>query len=348
MIVGGDVGGSSTRVAVADHTGRVLAVAVGGTGNPHIVGPTAAAAEIRHALSRAWAAVDSAQSGAESNTAPPILSCVIGLAGLTGVRNDASFAEAATPPLFPAPVFVSDVEVAFASATPRGSGSVVISGTGAIAGRIVDHQPISTQGGWGWLLGDAGSGYWLGREAVRSTLAAWDQGVPLGPLQREVAARTGCASRDELVAECYANPPSWLARFAELVSRHGDTDPLASRIVERAVDALVTLTASVQPSADEPLALAGSVLSPPSLVGRRFRARLDGSGSTEAAADRRTVACGEVVACRDGVVGALWTAARRASVGSEAVFHQLVKTAGLARCYTGNIAPDEIAPDEFG
>src|SRR4051794_889639 len=60
--------------------------------------------------------------------------------------------------------------IAFASATPAPSGTVLIAGTGTVATRITDGVITATAGGLGWLLGDEGSGFWLGRAAVRATV----------------------------------------------------------------------------------------------------------------------------------------------------------------------------------
>ncbi len=66
------------------------------------------------------------------------------------------------------PRVLSDAETAFASATAEPDGTVLVAGTGSIAGRIRDRRMTTTTGGYGWLLGDEGSAFWLGRQAVRA------------------------------------------------------------------------------------------------------------------------------------------------------------------------------------
>jgi glucosamine kinase len=51
---------------------------------------------------------------------------------------------------------------------------------------VADHRLTRTADGHGWLLGDDGSGFWLGREAVRATLRALDAGEPPGHLAGSV------------------------------------------------------------------------------------------------------------------------------------------------------------------
>lgn len=59
---------------------------------------------------------------------------------------------------------------------------MLIAGTGATAGSVADQRWTRTADGHGWLLGDDGSGFWLGREAVRSALRTLEAGEPPGRL----------------------------------------------------------------------------------------------------------------------------------------------------------------------
>lgn len=69
----------------------------------------------------------------------------------------------------------SDIEAAFASAPGHpADGLALVAGTGAVAARITGRVCTATAGGDGWLLGDDGSGFWLGREAVRAALRMAD------------------------------------------------------------------------------------------------------------------------------------------------------------------------------
>ncbi len=67
-----------------------------------------------------------------------------------------------------------DAFIAHYGAFEGGPGVIVTAGTGSIAyGRNSEGEEARI-GGWGWMLGDEGSGYWIGREAVRAVLAAWE------------------------------------------------------------------------------------------------------------------------------------------------------------------------------
>jgi glucosamine kinase len=312
LVVGADVGGTTTRVAVAaleDAPGRsagVLAVAQGGTGNPNLVGLAASAAEIRTATERALAGVEGT-----------VVAAVFGLAGGSRATADAGYLAAAVPArVGVVPVLVSDLAVGFSSATPLPQGSMIIAGTGAVAGRVVGDLVQDRRDGWGWLLGDRGSGFWLGRQAVRATLDALDEGRPPGPLHRAVLAEAGVGDFAGLVRACYAQPPTWLARFAPLVSRCADEDAVAGRIADEAADLLAATLASVHPDPDEPVVLGGSVLATLGPVRTRFAARLPPTL--------------RLLSAESGMVGATWVAARRLGRHSDSLHHRLTTSVRTA------------------
>jgi glucosamine kinase len=312
LVVGADVGGTSTRVAVAalddtpDRRAGVLAVARGGPGNPNLVGVAASAAEIRSATERALAGLEGT-----------VVAVVVGLAGGSRATAESGFLGASVPAEVDVlPVLVSDLAVAFSSATPAPDGCVLVAGTGAVAGRIAGDQLRDRRDGWGWLLGDGGSGFWLGREAVRATLDVLDEGRPPGPLHQAVLAEAGVPDHLSLVHACYAHPPTWLARFAPLVSRWADEDEAAGRIADQAADLLAATLAGVRPRLPEPVVLGGSVLATPGPVRTRLRSRLP-AGLT-------------LLNAESGLVGATWIAARRLGRHSEPLHRRLSETVRTA------------------
>lgn len=302
LVVGADVGGTSTRVAVADLDGQVLAVATGGPGNPNLVGLTGSAAEIRSVTERALAGLPG-----------PVRAVVLGLAGGSRAAADPAFLRAARPSDLEVPaVLVSDLAVGFSSATAAPEGCMVIAGTGAVAGRVVGDEVQARRDGWGYLLGDHGSGFWLGRAAVRATLEALDEDQPLTALSTAVLAEAGAEGYLELVSACYVHPPTWLARFAPLVSRHAEEDAVAGAIADEAADLLAGTLARLEPRPDEPVVLGGSVLATPGPVRDRFAARV-----------RPGL---QLLSAESGLVGATWIAVRRLGRASEALHARLVAT----------------------
>jgi N-acetylglucosamine kinase-like BadF-type ATPase len=306
LLLGADIGGTATRVALSTVAGEVLGVAAGPAGNPNSVGLEVSAQRIRTVAEQCLV-----QAGPDA--ADRVVAAVIGLAG--GARADQAFRDAVRPPGVTVRArLVSDLAVAFSSATPAPEGYVLVAGTGAVAGRIVTGELGERRDGWGWLLGDEGSGFWLGREAVRATLTRLQAGTePLGSLAEAVIRRAGTRDPVAIVQLCYANPPVWLSTFAELVARHAD-DPVATAIADRAAAHLVDTLLDLDLDPVLPVVLAGSVATRPGPVRVALRARLD----------LRLV--NPVLTAESGLVGALWLAAGTSGHPDEAVHTRLARS----------------------
>jgi glucosamine kinase len=131
-------------------------------------------------------------------------------------------------------IICGDEEIALDAAFHGGPGVLVIAGTGSnIVGRCADGS-MHSAGGWGPMLGDEGSGHWIGVEAIKSALRAQDRGVETCML-KDIESHWGLHSQGELVA--FANRRSRV-EFAELtavVARCADDgDALAASVLERA------------------------------------------------------------------------------------------------------------------
>ncbi|WP_238334822.1 N-acetylglucosamine kinase [Kribbella amoyensis] len=310
LVLGGDLGGTSTRIVIADHDGKVVGRGAAAGGNP-TSHPASAAANFGQAIHQALAGL-----GDGPLDPTMVKAAVIGAAGGSALSKpevraqfDAAWTGAG---LVCAPDFIGDLEVAFASGTPASDGVVLIAGTGAAAGLVRDHRLIRTADGHGWLLGDDGSGFWLGREALRSLLRALDLGEPIGALGEAVVAavlpdrdpdavaqREGYdVLRDDLIRTVNSRPPVLLAELARtVVSSYEQDDPTARALVKRAADLLTETVRRVRTTSDNgPLVLAGSVAGDSSPVGRLLRQNL------------RDHFPGDVLTARDGVGGATWLA----------------------------------------
>lgn len=302
VAVGVDIGGTSSRALAVYADGRVAGRGSSGGGNPNSHPPGLAAKRVAEAVA------DALPSGSA------VAGCMLGMAG------ESKFTDPAVVSVFETALreagvgcridVVSDAEVAFASATASPDGTVIIGGTGSVAARIVGRRKESWRGGWGWLLGDEGSAYWIGRQAVRSTLAVLQSRGTVGPLARavldsavdepftdDVMGRRLALSR--LITAANSEAPIRLARFASLVSDLAPTDPAAADIVAEAAGLLAEQAhIARRPGETTPVVLAGSVIGPGRPVGEALRERL--SGETE------------VLFAPDGAVGAAWLAALEA------------------------------------
>ncbi|MFI7409531.1 BadF/BadG/BcrA/BcrD ATPase family protein [Streptomyces sp. NPDC049627] len=175
-VVGLDAGGTRTRAVLAPlRDGGPEGEGVGGPGNALTV-PGAQLTEhlaeaLAHAVPEALrsrvVAVAGGFAGA-SRTAPDEPGRVKAHAALTVALSRLGI-DAASVEIH------SDIEAAFASAPGHpADGLALVAGTGAVAARITARACTTTAGGDGWLLGDDGGGFWIGREAVRVALRMAD------------------------------------------------------------------------------------------------------------------------------------------------------------------------------
>ncbi|MET8353952.1 BadF/BadG/BcrA/BcrD ATPase family protein [Micromonospora sp. NPDC005206] len=305
VVVGLDVGGTSTRATALTLTGERLGTGRAGGGNPTSHGAEQAATELLKALRGALADVDPTRVAAGT----------IGLAGAARLLADpagrAAFDRAWQDAGLRCPYAVhGDALVAYASGTAAPDGTVLIAGTGAITAQVRDLRLDRVADGHGWLLGDAGSGFWLGREAVRRLLADLDAGRAPGALATavltdllgspEIAARP----RDTVDATIQAvtrRPPIELARLAPLVvTAAADGEPVATALLTEAAAHLVDSVGRIRPAgAVTPFVLGGGLLTGNTPLAAAVRAEV---GRHWPDAPLRTAG--------DGAAAAAWLAAR--------------------------------------
>ncbi|WP_460061736.1 N-acetylglucosamine kinase [Streptomyces sp. YKOK-I1] len=182
----------------------------------------------------------------------------------------------------------SDIETTFAAAPGHpADGLVLVAGTGAVAARIAARVPAATSGGDGWLLGDDGSGFWIGRAAVRAALRATDgRGAPTALVRavgRELGLPPGIlpprgygvtdtvrwsatlrtAYRAHLLPALTDRPPVRLADHAPLVvAAAQEKDTVAAEILREAARRLAETVSALTPRPGEPLVVTGGLLAP--------------------------------------------------------------------------------------
>ncbi|MCO1597739.1 ATPase, partial [Micromonospora sp. RHAY321] len=305
VVVGLDVGGTSTRATALTLTGERLGTGRAGGGNPTSHGAERAAAELLTALRGALADVDPDRVAAGT----------IGLAGAARLLADpagrAAFDRAWHDAGLRCPYAVhGDALVAYASGTADPDGTVLIAGTGAITAQVRDLRLDRVADGHGWLLGDAGSGFWLGRESVRRLLADLDAGRTPGTLTTAVltelmgSAEIAPRPRDTVDATIQAvtrRPPVELARLAPLVvTAADDGEPVAAALVAEAAAHLAESVDRIRPpAAVTPVVLGGGLLTGDTPLAAAVRAEV---GRRWPQAPLRTAG--------DGAAAAAWLAAR--------------------------------------
>ncbi|MEU4693642.1 BadF/BadG/BcrA/BcrD ATPase family protein [Actinoplanes sp. NPDC023714] len=248
LVVGVDAGGTASHAVVATAAGVVAGRGRAGPGNPLSAGPAAVEA-LAAALRQALSTVDPAA----------VVGGVLGLAGSSACA-DPAFTAALETEWRRAGLrcrwrVVGDAVTAFAAGTSASGGAVLIAGTGAVAAEIQEHQIVRVTDGLGWLLGDEGSGHWLGVQALRAAVRAWPS-----PFATAVAAEAGAGDRDRLIGWAQELHHARIAALAEVVcARARAGDPQATAITAGAVARLTATLDGLGPVGG-PVVLAGSLL----------------------------------------------------------------------------------------
>ncbi|MEV4760972.1 BadF/BadG/BcrA/BcrD ATPase family protein [Micromonospora sp. NPDC049559] len=326
IVVGLDIGGTSTRAAVFSLSGERLGTGRAGGGNPTSHGAEQAAAQLRAALDAALVGVapERARAG------------VIGLAGLGRLLADpagrAAFDAAWLAAGLRCPYEIhGDALIAYASGSADPAGTVLIAGTGAIAAQVRDLTLDRISDGHGWLLGDVGSGFWLGRAAVRRALADLDCQRELAPVSVRVLTELLGSAKveprhrdtvDRLVQTVTRRPPLELAALAPLVvAAYADGDEAAREILTEAAGHLAGSVARIRPAGDtSPVVLGGGLLTGDTPL----------AGAVRTALARRWPDA-PLRTAGDGAAAAAWLAARSLpEVTDPAVLHdRLLATSSI-------------------
>jgi N-acetylglucosamine kinase-like BadF-type ATPase len=125
---------------------------------------------------------------------------------------------------------------------------VIISGTGSIAYGRSSLNEAARAGGWGHVLGDEGSGYWIGRAALRAVLREADRRGPQTALTPLLLEHFGVDAAQDLIHEVYQNKlqPSAIGALAHCVqTAFGEGDQAATGILRAAADELESSGLSV-------------------------------------------------------------------------------------------------------
>jgi glucosamine kinase len=227
FVMGVDGGATKTLAAVLDLRAKTVHVGHGGPSNEDAVGARAAVQALLQAADEAIAAagIDAGELGA----------AVLAIAGTDTEHVARGVREARTD----AWLVVNDVVAAWATATGGGPGVAAIAGTGSnVFG--VGGEGESTRawraGGWGHVLGDEGSGYWLGVESIKAALRHREASGPATALSEAALAFFEVESVEAMAQAVYGKPLSKgeIAAFAIETARLAQQgDAVARELYER-------------------------------------------------------------------------------------------------------------------
>ncbi len=259
-VIGVDGGGTKTRAVVLDHDGREVGRAEGGPAIASARDPLGAAQAVA-GVARAAAAAAGVQTPVE-----------VVWAGLSGAGREAARSavelELGRTGVARMVRVGTDVEAAFHDAFGHGPGILLIAGTGSIAWGRSESGREARVGGWGRHIGDEGSGYAIGVEALRRIARQADGRARETNLRKVILDHLRLAGPDDLVQWSADASKSQVAALAPVVTLAAEVgDEVAAEILARAVDELVghvlTLLETLGPWHEPPhLALGGGLLQP--------------------------------------------------------------------------------------
>jgi glucosamine kinase len=270
LYLGIDAGGTKTECVLAGPTG-VLGRSIAGSCKVLRVGRDVAAHELSSAVHQALA-----DAGCEKQD---VTSCCVGLAGASH-PDVFSWMRTTMAALLDAPcMIVGDHLIALEAAFRGGPGVIVISGTGSIAFARNAQGVTARAGGWGPIISDEGSGFWIGRLAAGRAMRAWDAGRNSALLDQIMVAWR-VRTREEMVAVVNASPGPDFSALAPLVAEAaGRGDATAVRILQEAGRELAGLAESVlwklwREAPDATVRAAGGILQGLPMVCEGFRESL--------------------------------------------------------------------------
>ena len=269
-VIGIDAGGTKTVGLLADEVGTVLREARGGGANLRVHGELG----VEKSLFQVIDALDPPQ---------PVDALCLGIAGVA-VEADRAVVHDLLRRLGirRAVRIVNDAEVALVAGAEDGHGIVLVAGTGSIAFGVDPAGKSARSGGWGYLLGDEGSAFWLGHAAVRAGIRAADGRGPATILFDRICEHLGLHEPGLLVEWFYDQELSRtrVAQLARLVEEAAaDGDETAQDLLDQGARHLARAARAVERRLDFPgpfpLVLSGGAFRACPSLARRLEARLD-------------------------------------------------------------------------
>jgi glucosamine kinase len=297
VILGIDGGGTNTRAAIVAN-GKVVGTGQSGSIKRLRVGAEAAEANLRAALKEAFAQsgmkdIDAASCGVASASMPGITEWIAAVFSDFGIEKFE---------------VVGDEVIALDAAFQGGPGILQIAGTGSnTIGRAADGSRESA-GGWSSRLGDEGSGYWIGVNAVRRALHAYDREEPTEVIAK-VSEIWGTPTMDDFINLGDSTPGPDYAALAPVIHELAEAgDPVAVGVLGQAAADLVAFVLLVRSklrrkhkiAGEVPVAWTGSVIEKTPMVREAFFKGLRDGAPAMPVAEHAVVS----------LDGALWRAQR--------------------------------------
>jgi N-acetylglucosamine kinase len=237
-VLGIDAGGTKTVCLLADERGRVIAESRGGGANLQASGEL----EVEKVLHDVMVSVL-----AQHDVVPAAI--CLGIAGVDRPDDAAVIRGIMRRIGFRTPaIVVNDALIALVAGAGDAPGIVIVAGTGSIAYGRNKANHAARAGGWGYLLGDEGGGFWIGRAALSAAVKGFDGRAPHTQLTERVLNHLHLAHPSDLVHRIYDGEPGRraISDLAAVVMAAADAgDAVAQSIIAAAGAELTAAALSV-------------------------------------------------------------------------------------------------------
>ena len=262
LVLGLDIGGSSSRARLAEG-GRTLSEASAPGANVALIDPGVVEERLTSLI--------------EQLGSPHPATCCAGAAGAEVPAGKRRLEELLARLLPGASVLVVHDTRLILAAAGLDVGIALIAGTGSVAYARSDDGHEARAGGWGWMLGDEGSGAWIVREALRELMRRREEGVQLSVLGERMLVATESDDLLETISrvQLYHEAGQWAALAGEVFDSLA-LDAGAARIIDSAADALASLAlrAGAKVGVDGPVVMAGGLITSFPDLASRVQARV--------------------------------------------------------------------------
>lgn len=278
-ILGIDGGGTKTDAVLLAPDGSLATHASAGASNVQLVGADEAALVV----------LDLARQCCKqaSCKATELQAIGVGLAGAGRESDRTLFRERLMAQarkvrfVLPTLLIETDARVALEGALPTSAGIVLIAGTGSVACAKAEDWRIHRVGGWGRVLGDAGSAYSIGREAVQAALRVFEGRGDATLLTNQVLSFFGIERIEEIITLVHQGKADLAAFAPQVIEAESKRDHVAHGILFRAAGELAelvrVLVVRLQPRRKLPVVLIGGLVENESSFTKMVRERISRS-----------------------------------------------------------------------